>query len=271
MQKQIKIRHRTSTSTHWHFPFSTICSVQGYNLHRVCCHSNETRALIANLPNSAQLEGTPYHSPSYIWVCALVWEWGDGQTDRQTDTQLAVVAIYILLQLRLMWNVTKCYSHKSWNTTHQLYNLHRVCCHSNETRAPIANLPNSAQLEGTPYHSPSYIWVRALLWECGDGQTDRHTDGCGHYIHFASAMPHAKCNKMLQSQILKHNTSAAPPSHDSATSWASTSVEALSPATSFLSNSRQTFSRISCAICWRSLSLSYIHSNITYAIKCKNK
>ena len=25
--------------------------------------------------------------------------------------------------------------------------------HSNETRAPIANPPNSAQLEGTPYHS----------------------------------------------------------------------------------------------------------------------
>jgi len=26
----------------------------------LCCHSNETHALIANLPNSAQLEGTPY-------------------------------------------------------------------------------------------------------------------------------------------------------------------------------------------------------------------
>jgi len=28
----------------------------------LCCHSNETRALIANPPNSAQLEDTPYHS-----------------------------------------------------------------------------------------------------------------------------------------------------------------------------------------------------------------
>ena len=28
-----------------------------------------------------------------------------------------------------------------------------LCCHSNETSAPIANLPNHAQLEGTPYHS----------------------------------------------------------------------------------------------------------------------
>jgi len=29
-----------------------------------------------------------------------------------------------------------------------------LCCHSNETRAPIANLPKSAQLEGNPYNSP---------------------------------------------------------------------------------------------------------------------
>ena len=29
-----------------------------------------------------------------------------------------------------------------------------LCCHCNETRAPIANPPNSAQLEGTRYHSP---------------------------------------------------------------------------------------------------------------------
>jgi len=29
-----------------------------------------------------------------------------------------------------------------------------LSCHSNETHAPIANPPNSAQLGGTPYHSP---------------------------------------------------------------------------------------------------------------------
>jgi len=49
-----------------------------------CCHSNENRALIANPPNSAQLEGTPYHSLSYIRVRAVVWERGEGQTNRQT-------------------------------------------------------------------------------------------------------------------------------------------------------------------------------------------
>jgi len=42
-------------------------------------------------------------------------------------------------------------------------------CHSNETIAPIANPPNSAQLEGIPYHSPSYIRLRAVVWECGEG------------------------------------------------------------------------------------------------------
>ena len=46
-----------------------------------------------------------------------------------------------------------------------------MCCHSTETRAPIANSPNSAQLEGTPNYSPSYIRVRAVAWECAEGET----------------------------------------------------------------------------------------------------
>jgi len=37
-----------------------------------------------------------------------------------------------------------------------------LCCHSNETRAPIVNLPNSSQLEGTRTISPRYIRVRAV-------------------------------------------------------------------------------------------------------------
>jgi len=49
-----------------------------------------------------------------------------------------------------------------------------LCCHSNETHAPIAHPLNSAQLQDSPYHSPSYIRVRVVVWECGDGQTDRH-------------------------------------------------------------------------------------------------
>jgi len=71
----------------------------------------------------------------------------------------------------------------------------RVRRYSNETRAPIANPPNSAQIEGTIYTIPlSYIRVHALVWECGK---DRHTDTqtAVANIHFASAMPHAKCKK----------------------------------------------------------------------------
>ena len=53
-------------------------------------------------------------------------------------------------------------------------------CHSNETRAPIANPPNSAQLEGTPYHSP-----KLHLGPCSNvgmrRGTDRHTDGRDQY------------------------------------------------------------------------------------------
>ena len=56
-----------------------------------------------------------------------------------------------------------------------------LCCHGNETRAPIANPPNSAQLEGTPTILPSYTRVRAVVWECDEGQADRHTDGRDQY------------------------------------------------------------------------------------------
>jgi len=58
------------------------------------------------------------------------------------------------------------------------------------------DLPNSAQLQGTPTIPPTYIWVRVVVWECGDGRTDTHT--CVTNIHFASATPHAKCKYEAQ-------------------------------------------------------------------------
>ena len=73
-----------------------------------------------------------------------------------------------------------------------------VCCHSNETRTPITNLPNSARLEGTSYHSSnlhpdpcSSVGMRRGT----DRQTDAQTTVTN--IHFASAMPHAKCNSLF--------------------------------------------------------------------------
>ena len=54
-------RHRASTSTRWHFAFA------------LCCHSNATRAPIVNLPNRAQLGGTPYHFPKlHLGPCSNV-------------------------------------------------------------------------------------------------------------------------------------------------------------------------------------------------------
>ena len=68
-----------------------------------------------------------------------------------------------------------------------------LSCHSNETRAPIANPPNSAQLEGTHTIPPTYIWVGAVVWECREGQTDTQT--AVTTIHFASVTPLVKCNE----------------------------------------------------------------------------
>ena len=57
---------------------------------------------------------------------------------------------------------------------------------------------------------PSYIRVCAVVWECGEGQTDRHTDRDRQTdrhtdrqtavanIHLASAMPQAKCNNSFK-------------------------------------------------------------------------
>jgi len=58
------------------------------------------------------------------------------------------------------------------------------CCHSNETHAPIANPPNSAQLKGTPTIPPSYIRVHA---ECGNAARDRQT------AVTICVSPHVKC------------------------------------------------------------------------------
>ena len=65
-----------------------------------------------------------------------------------------------------------------------------LCCHSNETHAPIANSPNSAQLEAPPTIPPSYIRVHAVVWECGEG----HTDGRDQYT-FHVVYDYAKCNE----------------------------------------------------------------------------
>jgi len=78
----MKTRYRASTSTRWHCAFG------------LCCHSIETRALIANPPNSAQLGGTPTIHPSHIWVCAVVWECGEGHTHTDARDQRTFRVVY---------------------------------------------------------------------------------------------------------------------------------------------------------------------------------
>jgi len=78
--------HRASTSTRWHFAFG---------LH---CHSNKTRAPIANLPKSAQLGGTPYHSPKlHLGPCSSVAM--RRSTDRQTHMQTCITNIHFTLSM----------------------------------------------------------------------------------------------------------------------------------------------------------------------------
>ena len=62
----------------------------------VCCHSNETRALIANPHSRVQLGGIHYHSPElHSDPCSTV---GVVARDRHThtDTQMAVNTIHSL-------------------------------------------------------------------------------------------------------------------------------------------------------------------------------
>ena len=67
-----------------------------------------------------------------------------------------------------------------------------LCCHSNETCASIASPPNSAQLEGTLYHSPNLhpgLCSSVGMWQGTDGQD---TQTAMTTRHFASATPHVK-------------------------------------------------------------------------------
>jgi len=67
------------------------------------------------------------------------------------------------------------YHHNQAYSEYKTFRVRDMLSYSNETRAPIANPPNSAQLEGTPTIPPSCVWVRAVVWE-RDRHRDRHTE-----------------------------------------------------------------------------------------------
>jgi len=79
-----------STSTCWYFTFA------------LCCHTNETRALIANPPNSAQLGDTPTIPQDISGPCSSVGVMRG--TDRHTHR--SVWPLFILRRLQLMRHVT---------------------------------------------------------------------------------------------------------------------------------------------------------------------
>jgi len=52
-----------------------------------------------------------------------------------------------------------------------------------------------------PTISPNYTWVLAVVWECGEGQTDTQTAVTN--IHFALATLCMKCNKLTFIMFMK--------------------------------------------------------------------
>ena len=61
------------------------------------------------------------------------------------------------------------------NPSSLAFRIRLVCCHGNETHAPIANPPNSPQIGGTPYLSPKLHAGPCSSVGMRRG-TDRHTD-----------------------------------------------------------------------------------------------
>ena len=104
----------------------------------ICCHSNETRAPIANPPNSAQLG----ESTTNFRSMSVVATWLDG------------------LRCHLVRRLT------SAQATLLDGNPARLQARGGST--PTFGTPG-------PYHAPSYIRVRAVVWVCGEGQTDTHS------------------------------------------------------------------------------------------------
>ena len=78
-----------------------------------------------------------------------------------------------------------------------------LCCHSNATRAPIENPPNSAQLGGIPYHSKLHPGP------CNSVGMRPRTDRQTH--RRASSTTHAKCNHLDLSVYWRKPATGAQP------------------------------------------------------------
>jgi len=126
----------------------------------------------------------------YYWICQ--WKNFENQSTFGEVMGNIIVACFLLTHGVVCINGKPYRQYKYRASTSTRWHFTFVlCCHSNEIRALIANMPNRAQLGGNPTILPSYIQVHAV-WECGEGHTDRQTRMTN--IHFASSTTHAKCN-----------------------------------------------------------------------------
>jgi len=60
-----------------------------------------------------------------------------------------------------------------------------VCCHSNKTVHRLQIRPIVHNKKAPAAILPSYICIRAVVWECGEGQTDRQTHRWPRSIHIS--------------------------------------------------------------------------------------
>jgi len=113
-----------------------------------------------------------------------------GQTDRP---RYSVVVLRCGLKCTRQGIVTMETRHRASTSTHCQFTF-AFCFHSNATRAPIANPPNSAQLGVSP------TIPKLHPGQCRNvgmrPRTETQTDTQTHVttIHFASSTTHAKCN-----------------------------------------------------------------------------
>jgi len=153
-----------------------IHKIRSTQLTAVSSDENETRPQVTT--------GNTYRKFHKVWKCRFSHVWVGRCTDRQT------------------------YTHAHHNTPHPYSRLpvskpgrqwvqaladisHLALCHRNKTCAPTANPPNTAQLEGTPYHSAN---LHPGPWSSVGMRRGTDTPTAVTTIHFTSATPHAKCN-----------------------------------------------------------------------------
>ena len=107
----------------------------------------------------------------------------DGQTYWGTDRRTELLYQYCTLRITVLCRraiKNRRFEYRQWKINKprikrvQTFANISLYYHSNETSAPIANSPNSAQLQGTSTIPPGYIRVRAVVWARGDGQADTH-------------------------------------------------------------------------------------------------